>query len=67
VVYATSEDQVAYLESFISAGLRERRRNAEGWANSSCVSGLPSSMKMVKNRADVLRCVDRLKAKPTAR
>jgi hypothetical protein len=37
VVYAMNEEQVAYLESFIAAGLRERSRGAHGWANSSYV------------------------------
>jgi len=65
VVGAMNEEQLACLESFIAAGLRERRRSAQGWANSSYASRLPGWMKLAKNRAELLRCVDRLKAKLT--
>jgi len=67
VVYAVNEEQLAYLESFIAAGLRERRRGAHGWANSSYISRLPDWTKSAKNRADLLRCIGRLKAKVAAR
>jgi len=63
VVYAMNEEQVAYLESFIVAGLRERKRGAHGWSNSSYISRLPGWMKSAKNRAELLACVGRLKAK----
>jgi hypothetical protein len=66
MVYAMNEEHLAYLESFIAAGLRERRRGAHGWANSSYISRLPSWMKSAKNRAELLRCVNRLKARLTA-
>jgi len=58
-----NEEQVAYLESFIAAGLRERHRGAHGWANSSYISRLPGWMKAAKNRAELLACLGRLKAK----
>jgi len=63
VVYAMNEEQVAHLESFIAAGLRERNRGAHGWANSSYISRLPGWMKAPKNRAELLACLGRLKAK----
>ena len=66
-VYAANEEQLAYLESFIEAGLRERSRGTHGWANSSYASRLPNWMKAAKNRADLLRCIGQLKAKPTGR
>ena len=66
-MYAANEEQLAYLESFIAAGLRERSRGTHGWANSSYASRLPNWMKAAKNRADLLRCIGQLKAKPTGR
>jgi hypothetical protein len=66
VVYAVNEEQLAYVESFIAAGLRERRRGTHGWANSSYISRLPDWTKSAKNRADLLRCIGRLKAKLAA-
>jgi hypothetical protein len=67
MVYAMNEEQLAHLESFIAAGLRERRRGAQGWANSSYISRLPSWTKSAKNRAELLSCVNRLKARLAAR
>jgi hypothetical protein len=65
VVWAMNEEQLTCLESFIAAGPRERRRGAQGWANSSYVSRLPGWMKLAKNRAEPPRCVDRLRVKLT--
>jgi hypothetical protein len=66
-VYAMNEEQLAYLESFIAAGLRERGRGMHGWANSSYVSRLPSWMKAASNRVQLLRSIDKLKAKLAGR
>ena len=66
-VYAMNEEQLAYLESFIAAGLRERSGGMHGWANSSYVSRLPSWMKAASNRTELLRCIDQLKAKLAGR
>lgn len=63
LVYAMNEDQVTYLESFVAAGLRERKRGPHGWANSSYISRLPNRIKSAKNRAELLACLKRLKAK----
>ena len=67
MLYAMNEEQLTYLESFIAAGLRERRPGTQGWANSSYISRLPGWVKSAKNRTDLLRCVTRLKAMLPAR
>jgi ribosomal protein S27AE len=51
-----------YLERYVRAELRERVADPRwGWANRSIVSRLPRWVGSAKNRAEVLRCIQRLR------
>jgi hypothetical protein len=67
LAHAANEEQLAYLEAFFAARLRERRRGAHGWINQSYLSRLPAWMKAAKNRAEVLHAIRRLKARLAGR
>ena len=64
-VFAYNEQHLDWLERFVSADLRERT-HLEGRANISMASRLPRWMKLAKNRDDVLRAIEKLRAKLAA-
>ncbi|WP_419904721.1 hypothetical protein [Kiloniella sp.] len=54
-------EHLLYLESFVSAKIRERKPDEKyGWSNKSMISRLPAWIKSKKNRDDVLRAIDKL-------
>lgn len=62
VLWAYNTEHLAFLEAFVGARLRERRRSSKyGWSNRALVSRLPAWLKSRKDRADVLACIDRLR------
>ncbi|QJE98338.1 TFIIB-type zinc ribbon-containing protein [Luteolibacter luteus] len=61
-LWAYNERHLAFLEDYVAAPLRERRRDPEtGWANSSMASRLPQWMTSGKNRRAVLKALTRLR------
>jgi hypothetical protein len=62
ILWARNRAQLAFLEGYVAAKLREDVPNI----NQSLVSRLPRWLKSAKNRADVLRGVERLKQKAAA-
>jgi hypothetical protein len=60
VLYAYNAAHLDWIESFVAAGLRERRID-QGMANRSIASRLPAWVKAAKNRDDVLRALARLR------
>lgn len=62
ILWAYNPEHLQFLESYVGALLRERARDEEhGWSNQSLASRLPSWIKSFKNRAGVLKCVEKLK------
>lgn len=62
LLWAYNTEHLAFLEAFVRARLRERRRSAEyGWSNQAMISRLPAWLKSRKNRDEVLACIDRLR------
>lgn len=63
MLWAYNADHLQFLEDYVGATLRERRRDEEfGWSNQSLASRLPTWMKSAKNRSTVLKCLAKLKA-----
>ena len=60
VLFAFNARHLDWIEAFVAAGLRERRRG-DGMANRSIASRLPASVKAGKNREAVLRAIGRLR------
>ena len=60
-LWAYNLNHVAWLRSFIAAGLRERKTNA----NASLSSRLPKWMLSAKNRDDVIHALGRLERQVT--
>ncbi|MDB6080234.1 MAG: hypothetical protein JWO82_3981 [Akkermansiaceae bacterium] len=62
ILWAYNLAHIDFLETFIGAFLRERRRDEKtGWANSSLQSRLPPWMLKAGNRTDVLAGLQRLR------
>jgi hypothetical protein len=59
ILWARNRAQLAFLEQYVGAHLREEVPDS----NQSLVSRLPRWLKSAKNRADVLRGIERLKQK----
>ena len=59
ILWARNRDQLAFLERYVGAQLREEMPQI----NKSLVSRLPRWLKSAKNRAEVLRGIERLKQK----
>lgn len=59
ILWARNRDQLAFLERYVGAQLREEVPQI----NRSLVSRLPRWLKSAKNRAEVLRGIERLKQK----
>lgn len=63
-LWAFNIKHLEFLESYITAELRERNKDEEsGWSNSSVASRLPRWLKSAKNRDDLLKAIAVLKAK----
>ncbi|WP_223787464.1 hypothetical protein [Marinicella meishanensis] len=58
---AFNEAHLQYIEDFVSAKNRLRRRDQHGWANQSQISRLPKWVKLAKNRALILAKIRKLK------
>lgn len=59
LLWAINDRHLEFLETYLSASLRSRQPNI----NRSLASRLPAWMTSTKNRAEVLKCIARLKAK----
>lgn len=61
-LWAYNSNHLRFLESYVGALLRERLRDEDGgWSNRSLASRLPSWIKHAKNRAEILKCLEKLK------
>jgi len=64
ILWAYNERHLAWLEEFVSAGLRERRRDPDtGWSNQALAGRLPRWITSAKNRERVLKAIGKLKGK----
>jgi len=62
VLWALNEKHLDWLEGYVAATLRERKRSSEfGWSNKSLASRLPMWVKQAKNRSDILAGIGRLR------
>lgn len=62
-LWAFNRAHLSFLESYVSASLREREQDAEtGWRNSSLASRLPKWIKSSKNRNALLKAIAELKS-----
>ncbi|MDY6934102.1 MAG: hypothetical protein SVZ03_07755 [Spirochaetota bacterium] len=63
-MWAFNIRHLEFLESYVSARLREREKDERlGWHNSSLASRLPKWLKPAKNREAILKAIYELKAK----
>ena len=62
-VWAFNRLHLSWLESYVAATLREHRSGPRGWSNQSAANRLPRWIKSAKNRATVLRAINKLKRK----
>ncbi|MEM7594866.1 MAG: hypothetical protein AAF383_25785, partial [Cyanobacteria bacterium P01_A01_bin.83] len=63
-LYAFTIRHLELLEKYIQADLRERRPSENGWwCNSSVVAKLPKWIKSHKNREQLLKAIEKLRAK----
>ncbi|MFI6034673.1 hypothetical protein ACIBBD_11020 [Streptomyces sp. NPDC051315] len=67
VVWAYNLEHLDLLRRFVAASLRERDPWYEHGRKMTYVARLPAWIKSAKNRAEVLRAIDRLRASVTAR
>lgn len=58
-----SAEELAALEAYVAAPLRERTPDAHGWFQRSWASRLPAWLKLAKNRAPILAGLARLRAR----
>ncbi len=64
ILWAYNQRHLEFIESFVTATLRERRRDPKyGWANTSLASSLPKWIVTAKNRAAVLKAIAQLKTR----
>ena len=62
VLWAYNPAHLDFLATFAGARIRERRRDpVEGWSNAAIASRLPAWLKAAKNRAEILKGVERLR------
>jgi len=62
LLWAYNPRHLSWLEEFVRAGLRERRRDEHlGWQNRALQSRLPKWIKLAKNRAAVSRGLEKLR------
>ena len=65
-LWAYNRDHLAWLRTFVSAGLRQREPDPEqGWSNRSLVSRLPKWIKQASNRNALLRAITRMEQRLT--
>ena len=62
-LWAYNAAHLAFIEDYVRATLREHTRGEHGWRNQALRNRLPAWMKDAKNRDDLLRCVDKLRAR----
>lgn len=63
-LYAFTIRHLNLLEAYIKADLRERKPSKNGWrCNSSVVAKLPKWIKSYKNREQLLKAIQKLRAK----
>lgn len=63
-LYAYNDNHLKYIEEFVSAKVRIRRKSDEyGWPNKSQASRLPKWVKLAKNRLKVLAAIKKLREK----
>ncbi|WP_425247344.1 hypothetical protein [Streptomyces sp. NEAU-NA10] len=67
VVWAYNLEHLDLLRRFVAASLRERAPWYEHGRKMTYVARLPAWIKSAKNRTEVLRAIDRLRASVTAR
>ncbi len=66
-LWAYNEAHLLFLEQYVGAQLRGRRKDEElGWSNQSLTSRLPAWMKAAKNRTQIMACIAKLKQKLTS-
>lgn len=63
VLYAYNAAHLAYIEDYLSGTLREERPDDTGLRNRSIVSRLPRWAKLARNRDDVLKAIERARAR----
>jgi hypothetical protein len=61
VLWALNEKHLVFLESYVSATIRERRPSAFGWSNHSLAGRLPQWITAARNREEVMRGLRRLR------
>ncbi len=61
-VWAYNWDHLAYIEKYVAAGHRTRKRDPKtGWSNRSLVSRLPRSITAARNRLQVLAAIKKIR------
>jgi len=60
-LWVLNEEHLEYIENFVSAELRERVHDENGWRNQSLSSRLPKWIQSAKNRDEILKAVEKLK------
>jgi hypothetical protein len=61
-LWAYNAAHLGFLESYVGAVLRERRRDEnDGWSNQSLASRLPAWMKVAKHRTEIMKCLSKLR------
>jgi hypothetical protein len=63
VLWAYNYRHLSLIEAYVRAEIRERFEGARGWQGSSVVARLPGWIKAANNRAEVLRCIAKLREK----
>jgi len=62
-LWAYNAAHLAFLEEYVRASLREHARGEHGWQNQALANRLPKWMADAKNRSEVLKGLERLRAK----
>jgi hypothetical protein len=61
LLWAFNLRHLDFIERYVRASLRERRRDENGWANSALGSRLPGWIVSAKNRDEILKTAAKLK------
>ncbi|MBF6169422.1 hypothetical protein IU486_32555 [Streptomyces gardneri] len=61
-LWAYNRRHLEYLRAYVAAGLRERALPNDGWGRMTMAAKLPAWLKSAKNRAEVLRVIDKLRS-----
>ena len=62
ILWGLNYEHLDYLEKYIGAQLRERKKSENGWHNQSIESRIPKWMKDSNNREEVLKSIKKLKS-----